>query len=155
MGLVDQSIPFAMGSLWCRTRLDLDLFNPLAGPSYDLFMTYVAARSGLGAYYVPERLAMYRVHAQMETAVGRERIHRANIFCNTVFLSDPRLSPWRPVFRGRLVEAFTGLGVVSLRKGRRVQALRAFAAAAIRHPSRRVIAGLVYSLLPSGPNRVF
>jgi hypothetical protein len=98
---------------------------------------------------------MYRVLAQMETAVGRERIHRANIFCNTVFLSDPRLSPWRPVFRGRLVEAFTGLGVVSLRKGRRVQALRAFAAAAIRHPSRRVIAGLVYSLLPSGPNRVF
>lgn len=155
MGLVDRSVPFAMGALWCRARLDLNDFRIQAGPSYDLFMTYVAARNGSGAYYVPQRLTKYRVHASMETRAGQERIHRANIFINRRFLRDPILAPWRRVFEDRLTEAYAGLGVERLRQYRRVAAIKSFVQSLLVCPTRRSIVGLVRCGLPNGPKQVY
>jgi len=155
LGLIDQAIPFAMGTMWCKSRLNLDDFKIQSGPSYDLFMTYVAAKTSLGAYYIPERLAKYRVHPGMETTTGRERIHRANIFCNRQYLKDPALASWRSVFLNRLTEAYTGLGIVTLREHRRGMAMKCYLQSLLAQPTRRAIAGLIYCLLPSGPARVY
>jgi len=155
MGLVDQSIPFAMGTMWCKSRLNLDDFKIQSGPSYDLFMTYVAAKTGLGAYYIPERLAKYRVHPGMETTMGRERIHRANIFCNRQYLKDPALKPWRSIFLNRLTEAYTGLGIVTLREHRRGLAMKCYLQSLLAQPTRRAMAGLIYCLHPHGPAKVY
>lgn len=155
LGLVDRSIPFAVGALWSRSRLDLDRFRTESGPSYDLYMTYVAARTGLGACYVPQRLTKYRVHPLMETRVGRERIHRANIFCNRTFSSDSVLKPWRRVFAARLADDHAGLGVLSLRQGSRRRAAIHFGLSLWHRLTSRALAGLAYSLLPQGPRRVY
>jgi glycosyltransferase involved in cell wall biosynthesis len=155
LGLVDQSIPFAMGSLWCKSRLNLSELRIEAGPSYDLYMTYMAARAGLGAWYIPERLSSYRVHSGMETQTGRERIHHANIFCNRRFLADPVLAPWRQVFVARLADAYAGLAVISLRQGKRLSAIVQFVQSCYANPTRRAVAGIVYSFLPHGAERVY
>ncbi|MEI6969952.1 MAG: glycosyltransferase family 2 protein [bacterium] len=154
-GLVDRSIPFAMGALWCRTRLDLNDFRIEAGPSYDLFMTYVAARTGLGAYYIPRRLTKYRVHPGMETRTGSERIHRANIFINKRFIADPALAEWRHVFVARLSEAYAGLGVVKLRARHRWGAGMNFLKSIWTRPTRRALVGFVRCGFPNGPERVY
>ena len=144
-----------MGSLWCKSRLNLLDLRIEAGPSYDLYMTYVAARTGRGAWYIPERLSSYRVHSSMETQTGRERIHRANIFCNRQFLMDPMLAPWRQVFVARLSDAYAGLAVINLRQGKRLSAVVHFAQSICIRPTRRAFAGIVYSLIPRGADRVY
>lgn len=148
LGLVHQSIPFAMGALWSRSRLNLNDFRTESGPAYDLFMTYVAARTELGAYYVPERLTRYRVHAAMETRTGRDRIHRASIFCNRLFLDDPALVPWRPVFRERLADSHASLAASCLTRGDRITALIHFGRSLTIRPTRRAAGGVAACFLP-------
>lgn len=155
LGVIDQSIPFAMGALWNKSLLNLNNFRIESSSSYDLFMTYIAAQTGLGAFYVPQRLVKYRIHSQMETRCGRERIYRANIFCHRQFLKDPILAPWRSVILQRLSDAFIGLGVVTLREHRRGTAIISFMRSLIIYPTRRALVGLAYSLLPNGPKRVY
>lgn len=155
LAIIDQSIPFAMGSLWCKSRLNLEDFRIEAGPSYDLYMAYVAARTGLAAYYVPDRLSKYRVHSGMETRQGRERICSANVFCNRKFLKDPILAPWRSVFAGRLADAYSSLAGICLREGKSMRAFAHCIQSFCIHPSRRAFAGMVYCVIPGGARRIY
>lgn len=155
LAIIDQGIPFAMGSLWCKSRLNLDDFRVESGPSYDLYMAYVAARTGLAAYYVPDRLSKYRVHAGMETRQGRERICRANVFCNRKFLTDPLLAPWHRVFAGRLADAYASLAGICLRERKPLSAFAHSARSFCVRPSRRALAGMVYCVMPGGARRIY
>ena len=62
--LVDQqSIPIAMGTMFRRRALP-KLLPEHAGPAYDLWLSYLLARGGAGAFYVPQRLSAWRSHGE-------------------------------------------------------------------------------------------
>ena len=63
-----QTIPMAMGSLFRRSSLP-KVF-PSSGPAYDLWLTYLLARTGGSACYVPNRLSSWRNHEDNTTSGG-------------------------------------------------------------------------------------
>ncbi|OQX69903.1 MAG: hypothetical protein B6A08_03240 [Sorangiineae bacterium NIC37A_2] len=150
LGPVNMTIPFAVGCMWAKERLDLDLFRIESGPAYDLFMVYVAAKSGLGAYYVKEKLSYYRRHGEMESVQGLLRIGHANVFCNDLFAADPDLAPWRDVFWKRASDFRRGLAAEYLRRGDALSA-RIWFKEALRRDARDVKAalGVAVSRLPA------
>lgn len=66
--LVQKGVPLAMGALFRRDAVDLDLIVKEVSGAYDYWIACLLAASGRAAYYVPARLTKYRVHAAMETA---------------------------------------------------------------------------------------
>jgi glycosyltransferase involved in cell wall biosynthesis len=67
--LLTQSIPMAMGAMFRRVALP-DKLPKHAGPAYDLWITYLLARTGGGACYVPERLSAWRIHGSNISGSG-------------------------------------------------------------------------------------
>lgn len=63
-----QSIPMAMGSIFRRSSLPSEL--PSAGPAYDLWLTFLLARTGGPAFFVNERLSSWRNHEDNTTSGG-------------------------------------------------------------------------------------
>ena len=66
--LEKNGVPLAMGSVFRRDAVDLDLIVKEVSGAYDFWIACLLAASGKAAYYVPDRLTKYRVHAAMETA---------------------------------------------------------------------------------------
>ena len=65
--LVKNGVPLAMGSLFRKDAIDLDLIVKEVSGAYDYWIACLLAASGKAAYYVPARLTRYRVHGAMET----------------------------------------------------------------------------------------
>ena len=65
--LEKNGVPLAMGSLFRKDAVDLDLIVKEVSGAYDFWIACLLAASGKAAYYVPARLTRYRVHAAMET----------------------------------------------------------------------------------------
>jgi hypothetical protein len=59
--VVSQTIPLAMGAVFRRKLLPAILPDD-AGPAYDMWLTYLLCKSGLGAFYISDRLSSWRVH---------------------------------------------------------------------------------------------
>lgn len=59
--LAAQTIPMAMGAVFRKAALP-DRLPDHAGPAYDLWLAYLLARDGLGAFYVARRLSAWRAH---------------------------------------------------------------------------------------------
>lgn len=66
--LEKKGVPLAMGALFRKDAVDLDLIVKEVSGAYDFWIACLLAASGQAAYYVPERLTKYRVHEAMETA---------------------------------------------------------------------------------------
>lgn len=64
-----QTIPMAMGCIFRKNALPSELPRD-AGPSYDFWLTYLLARGGAGACYVPHRLSAWRCHEGNLTSAG-------------------------------------------------------------------------------------
>jgi glycosyltransferase involved in cell wall biosynthesis len=128
--LLAQSIPLAMGAVF-RNRQELFEELPAAsGGAYDLWLTYLFARSGRGAVYVPDRLSSWRRHlGQLSGRPDPEGPFSAGLCWETVGreVADPEL---RKRSRARAVSAYrSALGsALRARSGR--HALRATAALA-------------------------
>jgi glycosyltransferase involved in cell wall biosynthesis len=60
--VVSQTISLVMGTVIRRKLLPAILPDD-AGPAYDMWLTYLLCKSGLGAFYVSDRLHSHRVHA--------------------------------------------------------------------------------------------
>jgi hypothetical protein len=67
--LLPQTIPMAMGAMFRRAALPEKLPEDV-GPAYDLWLTYLLARTGGGACYVPARLSAWRIHTSNITGSG-------------------------------------------------------------------------------------
>ena len=66
--LVKKGVPLAMGALFRKDAVDLDLIVTGVSGAYDYWIACLLAASGKAAFYVPARLTKYRVHPAMETA---------------------------------------------------------------------------------------
>ena len=128
IGLLDQSIPMVMAAVLRREAIDWDFFPEAVGSAYDYWLTYLAWKSGGAAYFLPERLTRYRVHAGQQTLTGRIANLKSRIACLEHFLGDPRLASIHDELRLRLNRARCRLGRVLLTSGKGKDARRSFAA---------------------------
>jgi glycosyltransferase involved in cell wall biosynthesis len=147
IALIDQSVPM-VAALVRRNAVELE-DSPLETSSmYDFWVTYLAVRSGLGAWYVPERLARYRVHEANETSVGGAI--RPAIYVYSRLVADPRLFELKPELHARLRQAQRAYGIFLLKNG---DALRSRHYLIATMPNPRSAGALVLSYAPKPVRR--
>jgi glycosyltransferase involved in cell wall biosynthesis len=131
LGLVNQSLCTVQAAVMRADAADWRLIPPEVGPLYDQWLTYLLVESGRAAFYVPQRLASWRVHPGQYTLVATIDMHRRAAVCWDMLadrraLADiagdlrrksfnSRLLLVRDLFAsGAILEAvWTGLGLLS------------------------------------------
>jgi glycosyltransferase involved in cell wall biosynthesis len=119
LAVVDRSIPMQCAALFRRGALNLDDYPEPVGMCWDVWTAYLLARGGGTAWYVPKRLAFYRLHAGSSTAASRALNARAAIYCCERFLAGDELTAWRGNLKSWLVAAHARLATDLFRAGRR------------------------------------
>jgi glycosyltransferase involved in cell wall biosynthesis len=148
IGLVNNSVPMVQAAVFRRSAVDLEDFPEPVGTVSDYWLVYLACRSGQGAYYTPERLTRYRVHAQSETRTGKLRTCSGLVYCYQHLLQDARLQEFREDFNWKYAYNCFGLGTSMLWSGRSAAA-RPYLWKGLRaRPLWRVLVALALSLLP-------
>lgn len=155
-GLVDQSVFLAVATVMRTDAIDWDSIPDEAGPFWDLYLTYLACRSGRGAYYHPGKLTRYRVHSQSEmessgkaNVKAKIRSGKAGIFCYGRFMTDEKLQEFRPYFEQKWAEANTTLGIGLMRSKQLAEARPYFWQALKQQKSDlRSLAALMLSFTP-------
>ncbi|MBW4615113.1 MAG: glycosyltransferase family 2 protein [Desmonostoc vinosum HA7617-LM4] len=121
LGIVNMSIASANAAVIRKEVVDWDLIPVQVGGCYDLYINYLCSRSGLGAYYYPEKLTRYRQHEQTDTLNSNPQIGirkaQNHIFCYERFMEDAQLEELQPYFRRRLLESTYALGMSLLQAG--------------------------------------
>ena len=148
LALLKKSVPMVMAALIRRSAIEWDDFPPEVGPGYDLWLAYLACRTGLGAYYEAQRLTRYRAHPQGQTSSARIAHSQGVVYCYGRFLADPRLGELRTELVRKHAEALAGHSAALLRQRPGREARHAALAAFQAGPSGRTLAGLLVSLLP-------
>ena len=115
-------------------------------PDFDLFLRIGASRLAINGYYVPERLADYRLHGA-QSAFDKVRWHAAMV-CSLERIRDVRPSD-RARHARRLASAQVALAWARAEEGNRSGAARELLRAVRTEPTRwRAYMGLVEILLP-------
>ncbi|MGB3639690.1 MAG: glycosyltransferase family 2 protein [Rivularia sp. (in: cyanobacteria)] len=156
IALIDQAVPSSVAAVIRKDAIDWDTFPPQAGPFWDLYLTYIACRNGGGAYYCPERLSQYRVHALSETmniggknTKAKIRGAKATIFCFRQFMEDQALQEFKSYFRKQWLHAHTTLAIALLRDDNTTEARPLLLDALIQQKfNPRTIAAFLISFIP-------
>jgi glycosyltransferase involved in cell wall biosynthesis len=157
MGLIDQSVYTASAAIIRKDRIDWNQLHQ-AGVFWDYFIVYLACKSGGGAYYIPDRLAYYRVHSKSETIMSGKggdiqakiRKGKAAVFCHECFLQEAHLQDYRNYFEKEWAHSTTTLGIGLLRANQ-VNEARQYLWRSLRHQtfSLRTLAALGLSFAPA------
>ncbi|MBJ7612784.1 MAG: glycosyltransferase family 2 protein [Candidatus Dormibacteraeota bacterium] len=153
LALVDRSVPIVMSALVRRSAIDWDDFPSEIGPAYDLWLAYLACRTGLGAHYEPRRLTRYRAHQQAQTQAARVAHGQGIAYCYRRFLEDPRLGALRKELTVRHTEALASHSAALIRREPGARARRAALAALRANPSPEAGAAYLLSLMPGRLSR--
>jgi Glycosyl transferase family 2 len=154
--VVAQTIPMAMGSVFLKSALDLETLPANAGPAYDLWLTYLLARTGGAAVYVPERLTSWRTHNSNLTSAGGHDWLAGGAECWTAMASDPMFIEFREVVQRRAAAAHRATAFSYLKNGFRSSA-RSAALRSLRicPANLKSMAAIVLSALPRKFSRQF
>jgi glycosyltransferase involved in cell wall biosynthesis len=117
IAVVDQSIPLQCAAVLRASAISLADYDRAVGNYWDLWSSYLLARSGGTAWYVPQRLAFYRSHADAATTQGRAANARAGIYVWRQFLADAAVAPWKALIRRRLAASHRALAAEYLQLG--------------------------------------
>lgn len=153
IGLVDLSIPLAMASVLRKDAIDWSDFPPEINSFYDRWLIYLACRTGMGAYYYPERLTRYRVHSASATSGSGIDFPRSGLACHNRFMQDERLKSLWPELQVMRDGSYTKLGICYLEAGNRREAQYNLLQSIKSKPSLRAIAALGLSVLPASMRR--
>jgi glycosyltransferase involved in cell wall biosynthesis len=129
------------GCVFRRESLPVEEFDAEMGPCYDIWMSYLLARTGGAAFYSPRRLLYYRMHNGSATATSKLAAHRGAAHARRRMLEDPGVRPYRTVLANRLAKDHTVVGAELLRQGRRRDARTQLAAAIRLDPTLKAVAG--------------
>jgi glycosyltransferase involved in cell wall biosynthesis len=146
--LAGQTIPMAMGTVFRKSLLPGRLPDH-AGPAYDLWLTYLLARTGSGAYYVPRRLSSWRTHAGNLTSQAGTDWLRGSADCWASIVDDPMCVAIGPVARAKAAKGFCGLAIRAVEEGKHAEAASLARRAMALHPSRKAGAAWLLSQFPS------
>jgi glycosyltransferase involved in cell wall biosynthesis len=144
LALADRAIPIG-ACVIRRSAIDWYDFPAEIGTGYDMWVAYLASRTGGGAHYCPRRLMRYRWHAGAESA---SRDQRYRIYCYSRFIDDERLRPVRPALQRVAAVSKTSHGISLLRDGRKREARTSLLQGLAHAPELRAFAALVLTFLP-------
>ncbi|MBD2430956.1 MULTISPECIES: glycosyltransferase family 2 protein [Fischerella] len=155
LGLVDQAVASAMAAVIRNDLIDWDSIPPEVGGSWDVYLTYLCCRTGMGAYYCPQKLTRYRRHDQTETMQSgrlnyqaKIRKSQADMFCLEIFMQDENLQEFKTYFQQQWVKVSTSLGIGLMRAEQTKQA-RPYLWRSLRQQlNLRTIAALMLSFTP-------
>jgi len=123
ISVMDQAVFTAAAALIRKDAVNWAQISE-AGVFYDYYIAYLASRSGQGAYYCPQRLSYYRIHATGENMISGKhslpakiRKGKAGAFCYEQFIEDPNLAAYRTYFQHEWAHANTTIGIAFLRMG--------------------------------------
>ncbi len=128
--LLDMTIPVAQASVIRRDAIDWQDFPPEVGSGWDLWLGYLACRTGKACYYLPQRLTRYRVHHGSATATGRDNGSLGLIRLYSRLMEIPELEDARGEIRRKCAAAHLA-NALSLISGRQTREARAHLRAAI------------------------
>lgn len=130
IAIENMSIATANAAVIRKDVVDWAAFPLEVGGFYDLYINYLCSRSGLGAYYNPEKLTRYREHELTDTLTDNPQINirkaKNHIFCYEQFMQDVRIKELHPHFQQRLIEAHHYLGMNLLKAGQPEEAYTHF-----------------------------
>lgn len=155
IGLIDQAIFISCAAVLRRDVIVLSEL-PQAGVFWDYYLAYLACRTGLGAYYYPERLAYYRRHPASENmlsgtrnAQAKIRKGKAGIFCYQQFAKDAPDARIKKHFEREWAHASTTTAI-GLIRDRQINAARPYLMQALRQSpfNIRTLVTLILSYIP-------
>lgn len=147
LALVQQAVPVVMTTIFRRSAVTFDDLISDLPANFDYWLGWLAARSGGGAHYVPQRLSRYRRHGGQGTVTARRSWAQAEVAMMTELLQDERVQGWHPVFERRLATAHRQVAMHRHRDGQGrawAHACRSLKAS----PSARGLVTLGLTLLP-------
>jgi hypothetical protein len=110
-----RAVSVSVAAVFRSSAIDWSEFRHEAASVYDMWMAYLLARDGGGAWYEPRRLSRYRHHpAAASSAV---RLDEAAVWVFDQFLADDRLCALRPGLHRAAAPHHTGLALSALRDG--------------------------------------
>lgn len=110
LGLCLGAVALAQAAVFARAPLEGKLPR-YPGRAYDRYLVYLLARTGLGAVYVPERLARWRTSSSSLTSQRSFPASLSHLRLHWALYRDPALSVSRPCLRRKL--AASGRSVFS------------------------------------------
>jgi glycosyltransferase involved in cell wall biosynthesis len=142
--LIANSIP-AGAAMYRRRMVQPAFVDDHARGSIDMWLLYQCMKTGGGAYFIPECLMNYRVHAHgMSRSMPFEMIE-GHLFRYRRMLDDPDLARLRPALAGRLAEVLEWHGMALLRSHRHVQSRQSFREAFRARRTAKAFLGLASS----------
>lgn len=147
--IIDGScLPIAICAVFRKNAVDWSLMVPEVSGAYDYWISCLLAASGGAIYYVPKRLARYRVHSGMETK--RRSPEKAE---NTIYMfSAIRTNRWFPhldaIIRKNLAKARYDAARNKLHFNLNAESRRFFWRSFLVDPRPSPLAGIVATLLP-------
>lgn len=124
LGLLSVSIHAGAAAVFRRDSIDWDDFPLEVGGAFDLWLSYLAARSGGYAYYVPDRLTRYRVHRESGHHTGFATVARERAFVYSRAIADGRFPEYRREFARRRGTSSIDCAGALIRTGRIVEGSR-------------------------------
>lgn len=146
LAVVAQAVPMAMCTVFRRDVINNAAMASQSGGHCDLWLAYLASRTGGAAVYLPQRLMRYRVRRDGMTASRDPRSAEASIFIWRQLLTDERLAFFRSSLRVKLYDAHLGHGLALLDDA--PAARRAFFAALRTRLDWRALAGVILTAAP-------
>lgn len=144
--VIDRALPVAMSTVFRKSAIDWDDFPAEMDPNYDLWIGYLAARGGAGAYYAAERLTRYRFHESSMTS--GVRYDKPLVYCYSRFLADENLADYRRQIAKEAANFQVGLAMQQMQQGDRSTARRSLVKVMRTAPSPRAAAALALAATP-------
>lgn len=150
-----ETIPLAMASVFRKSAINPEQLFPEVRGAYDFWISCMLAASGKTAYYEPERLTLYRVHAASETAR-----RSPDKYDNLIFIFEKLLGMNCFPDQTEFLKVQLGLGYFHAGKEKILfnqtkEARKCFLKSFLVGVSIKPLAGLIMSLLPKVARKAF
>ncbi|MGY1711358.1 glycosyltransferase family 2 protein [Geodermatophilus sp. SYSU D00758] len=121
-----RAIAMSVAAVFRAAAVDWSDWQHEAPAAYDMWLAYLLARDGAGAWYEPRRLTRNRQHP--DAASSTARLDEAAVWAFDRFLADERLAAIRPELHRAAAPHHVGIALTALRErgpqARRVAARR-------------------------------
>jgi glycosyltransferase involved in cell wall biosynthesis len=146
--VVKPGIPVANCALFRKDAVDWSLVVPQVSGAYDYWISCLLVATGRPIYYVPKRLARYRLHEEMETHRRRHDKGENSVYIFTAIRERGWFRELDPVIKARLAEALLAAARNKLHFGRFREARQFFWRCFFLSLRPRALAGAVGTFLP-------
>lgn len=129
----NKSIPLASSAVFRKSAIDWSAYSDKVGGAYDFFLSSCLVSTGMGVFYVPERLTEYRVHSGSGTSTRRTQNSLETLFVSEKIYTNPSFQDIASDYRNICAYNSKRAGNAFLRQGKLISALSYYSKALKYH----------------------